>query len=241
MKKVIIIVLSALLLANIALFAINYKRNDTNDYCIEFSNNGFDSERKKYAEENRDYDILELSYMNIHSYPTDVVFVGDSLTFRCPWNELYPELNVKNRGIGSDTINGLLARIDSITATKPKKVFLMVGINDLSDYSNCSIEELVENYLKIVNKFKESCPNCRVYVQSCLPVVDNNEFNKKIEEFNNELKDNAQPLNYTFVDLYTDFVKLGETLPEIYRGDGVHLNGAGYEKWKSLIDEYVYE
>ena len=70
---------------------------------------------------NRGYDGREYYYMNIYSRPTDVVFVGDSLTERVKWNELFPHLQTKNRGISSDTTEGVLARLDSVVQTEPKK------------------------------------------------------------------------------------------------------------------------
>ena len=41
----------------------------------------------------------------------------------------YP--NIKNRGIGGDTTDGVLARLDEVIYFQPEAVFLLIGINDL--------------------------------------------------------------------------------------------------------------
>ncbi len=52
-----------------------------------------------------------------------IVFAGDSLTQGCEWSEFYP--GALNRGIGGDTIAGLLKRVGSITELNPRAVFLV--------------------------------------------------------------------------------------------------------------------
>lgn len=63
--------------------------------------------------------------------PNSIVFLGDSLTFRTEWSELFPEEIVINRGIGRDTTAGVLKRLDHIIEAKPKKIFILIGVNDL--------------------------------------------------------------------------------------------------------------
>src|SRR5271165_596600 len=61
-----------------------------------------------------------------------IVMLGDSLTEGGPWRELTGCLYLVNRGIGGDTSGGVLARLDEIIALKPRAVFLMIGVNDIS-------------------------------------------------------------------------------------------------------------
>src|SRR5262249_19281703 len=60
----------------------------------------------------------------------EVVVVGDSLTQRGEWWELL-ERPVANRGISSDTIADVRARLDDIVALEPRVLFLCIGVNDL--------------------------------------------------------------------------------------------------------------
>ena len=61
----------------------------------------------------------------------DVVFIGDSITDNADWYDIFPNLTIANRSIGSDTIAGILNRMDTIINTKMEKAFIMIGINDI--------------------------------------------------------------------------------------------------------------
>ena len=49
----------------------------------------------------------------------DVVMIGDSLTDGAEWREIFPDQKIVNRGIDSDTTDGVLARLDEIVSIKP--------------------------------------------------------------------------------------------------------------------------
>jgi hypothetical protein len=48
------------------------------------------------------------------SYKTkaDIVMIGDSITDGAEWHEMFPQLNIVNRGISGDTTVGVLNRLD---------------------------------------------------------------------------------------------------------------------------------
>ena len=61
----------------------------------------------------------------------EVAFLGDSLTDLCDVKKYYQPYNVVNRGIGGDTTDGLLNRLDvSAYAFQPKVVVVLIGINN---------------------------------------------------------------------------------------------------------------
>src|SRR5690606_25988138 len=69
------------------------------------------------------------------SFPTssdDLVFLGNSIVFWADWNELTGIPTIKNRGIPGDITFGVLERLADITAGKPAKIFILIGINDLA-------------------------------------------------------------------------------------------------------------
>ena len=65
-------------------------------------------------------------------YSSDIVFLGNSITDGCEWAELFNNRHVKNRGISGDRSGWLLDRLDPIVGGHPKKLFLMIGVNDLA-------------------------------------------------------------------------------------------------------------
>src|SRR5690606_5364575 len=100
--------------------------------------------------------------------PNAIIFIGNSLTDAGRWNDILPELPVLNRGISGDISYGVLARLDEITRHQPKKVFLMIGVNDLK--RGVPTANIIENYTRIVRKIKQDCPKTQIYLNSILPV-----------------------------------------------------------------------
>ena len=60
-----------------------------------------------------------------------VVFLGDSITEGGVWDEWFRELLTLNRGIGGDTVGGVLDRLDS-ALYEPRAISLLIGTNDLT-------------------------------------------------------------------------------------------------------------
>src|SRR5579864_8146786 len=60
-----------------------------------------------------------------------VVFLGDSITDHGAWAEWFPELDAVNRGIGGDTVGGVINRLRT-SVHQPCAVSLMIGTNDLT-------------------------------------------------------------------------------------------------------------
>ena len=189
---------------------------------------------------NRGYDGREYYYMNIYSRPTDVVFVGDSLTERVKWNELFPHLQTKNRGISSDTTEGVLARLDSVVQTEPKKIFIMIGINDIAQGK--SMQDAIYNYENIISSLKETLPKSEIYIQSVLPVSGSyKNFNKSVVQYNDLLKVIVEEQSVTYIDLWSEFLDEQGMLKEEYSYDGIHLSADGYRKWREIISTYIEE
>lgn len=171
--------------------------------------------------------------------PDSIVFLGDSLTFRTEWSELFPEKNVINRGIGGDTTEGVLDRLAPVIAAKPKQIFLLIGVNDLKSHS---ISETLKNYSMIINRIQAGSPNTEIFIQSLLP-INNNKYGKiltndKIKDMNKELRSLAKNSQVHYIDLYSSFAR-NDQLPEEYTVDGIHLTGKGYILWRESIKEYV--
>lgn len=193
-----------------------------------------DSMKNTIFERNNIYAQQEYRYMNVYSSPTDIVFLGDSITRYCEWSELYPGLRVKNRGIGGDTTEGILARIDSIIKTKPSNVVILAGINDI--FQGGDKEKIVLNIQTIVNRLKDADSNVNVFVVSVLPVRDDIEINGRVNALNEWMELNL--VDCIFVDCNDSFSENGKLKP-LYAYDDVHLTAQGYDLLKQKIDEVL--
>lgn len=177
----------------------------------------------------------------------DIIFLGDSLTNRAEWSELFENPNIKNRGINGDNTYGILKRLDQITTSLPSKIFVMIGINDM--IAQEEIEKINYKYRLILRNIKQSTPDTQVFVQSVLPVNNSSRFivdNKQVIAFNDKLKRLAEEFQYEYVDLYSVFstelrslFSVDSQLTPNYTNDGIHLNGDGYILWKETISKYV--
>jgi lysophospholipase L1-like esterase len=171
----------------------------------------------------------------------EICFLGDSITDGCCWTELIGNIKVTNRGIGGDTAQGVLDRIDEVTAGKPSKVFLMIGTNDLA-WAGKTVPETVENISKILDAIKTQSPQTQIYLQSILPVIDgrNDKFdNKDIEEINPLLVKLASDKKVTFINLAPSFKDATGQLKQEFTEDGLHLNGKAYLVWLGQIKQYL--
>lgn len=157
----------------------------------------------------------------------------------------------KNRGISGDDTSGILYRIDEIIEGKPKKVFIMCGINDIQ--KGHPINQAISKYSEILSIISQKSPNTHVYVQSILPInpqkyrlkilpdhpyihiPDRSEvirFNKSISKLT------LQYRNYQFIDL-SSLVNSNGDLCVDFTDDGLHLNAKGMQAWVRSLRQYL--
>lgn len=177
-----------------------------------------------------------LSTFRLNERDADVVFVGDSITARGRFSELFPDVNVLNRGIGSDVSEGVLNRIDEVILHKPKIIVLMIGINDLG----YKIDEnaVVGNVRKTLEQIHVELPDCNVYLMSVLPVETL--ALAKVKSLNVAYRQIAAEYDFcTYIDLYSSFMENEKIRAGLLCSDGVHLNGAGYALWADSLREKI--
>ncbi|AUT03588.1 G-D-S-L family lipolytic protein [Nostoc sp. CENA543] len=182
------------------------------------------------------------SQFEILSHSNDnIIFLGDSLTDEGEWLELFNNPQIINRGIGGDTIEGVLNRIDKVLDSKPAKIFLMIGINDLA-FQHKSLTEVLNLYKVLLTKIQVVSPQTKVIIQSLLPVNNDKSFlydNALIMKFNSQLKELAKEFSHEYIDIFSCLSDNKNQLDQKYTLDGIHLNGQGYLKWKETIAKYM--
>lgn len=177
------------------------------------------------------------------SAQSPTVFLGDSLTELCEWNELL-DAPVLNRGISSDTTVDVLNRLDAVLALHPKAIYLMIGTNDAIELS--SVADTVGRYEQILRRIHEASPTTRVYMQSVLPVLSTGtvvqslgrnrgiELNQWIREMNRTISRYADDKSIFYINIHDDLLENDE-LALRYTVDGIHLSGAGYNVWRQRV------
>jgi len=182
------------------------------------------------------------------SYPnakTDIIFLGNSITAGVDWMELLGNHHVRNRGISGDITFGILERLDEVIEGKPAKVFILIGINDIS--RNIPDSFILRNYQLMIDRIQKSSPSTKIYFHTLMPV--NNEFTQFKNHYNKdehilfvneELKKLAAKGKVTVIDLYPHFLNADKKLDKKYTIDGLHLNAAGYKVWADVLKKGNY-
>lgn len=197
------------------------------------------------------------------SYFSDAVFVGDSVSLKLEYYDAAMDvlggaafLTSGSLGSGNalqeiseETVHpvykGEKAYIeDSIADLGAKKVYIMLGMNDIGLYG---IDDSIVNYETLVDRILEKSPNASIYVESMTPMTADSPIagrdlnNDNIKIYNSRLQELAQRRGWYFVDvasvMYTDD---GSALIPEYCSDpeemGIHFTEAGCEAWV----EYLY-
>lgn len=173
-----------------------------------------------------------------------IVFLGNSLTEGGQWEKYFPEAAPVNRGISGDNTEGMLNRIDEIAESHPRFLFILAGINDISQ--NLPNKQIIKQYRSIIKQVKEESPNTVIYIQSLLPI--NNNFarykrligkEKQIGKLNKELKKLASKERVSFLNINPLYMDAQGKLDPKYTNDGLHLTETSYNIWVNELQKYI--
>ncbi len=174
----------------------------------------------------------------------DYVFLGNSITAGTDWAKLLSLPQAKNRGISGDITFGVLERLQDIIDGKPKKIFILIGINDIS--RNIPDSVILGNYKKMVDRIRKGSKKTQIYFNTLLPV------NASFEKFKNHYGKDEHILylnseikklvakNVTVIDLYSQFLDKDNHLRAELTKDGLHLIPEGYKVWADFLNSTGY-
>ena len=186
------------------------------------------------------------------SYFDDAAFIGDS---RTQGLQLYTGLPNATfyaaQGLMVDTFfnkkfvkagGGKITIPDAMKNQKFKKVYIMLGVNELG----WAYEKVfIQKYGEVVDKVKELQPDAKVYVQSILPVTkaksdgDAIYNNTKISRYNELIEQMCREKGVTYLHV-ADAVGLDNgALPAGSATDGVHLNREYCYKWLDYLKAHT--
>ncbi|HFA51834.1 MAG TPA: G-D-S-L family lipolytic protein [Bacteroidetes bacterium] len=167
---------------------------------------------------------------------SSIVFLGNSITAYGEWAEFFENINVVNRGIPGDHCDAVRERLDEIKKLNPKKLFLMIGVNDLAFHPP---ETVALKYEKLLQALLKKMPETNIYLQSVFPV--NNIVspvpvtNADILKLNKNIEKLAKKYSLTFLDTHSLLLDTDGNLDAKYTLDGIHINGSAYMVWKNFL------
>lgn len=177
---------------------------------------------------------------------TDIVMLGNSLTeYAGDWSKLLKYRHVKNRGIAGDDAEGIYQRLNQILPKKPKAIFLMVGINDISH--GLTATQVFEKCQKVIDKIWAYRRHTKLYVQSLLPINETFDQCKTLEGKTDEVAAVNRLLRHycvrnkiTYINLFKDFNRHGTNeMRKPLTSDGLHLTPIGYKVWVFRLNRYL--
>lgn len=177
---------------------------------------------------------------------TDIVMLGNSITHYTEWCELLDNPKVRNRGISGDVVQGIQDRLESVTSGHPAKIFLLIGVNDVSH--DLTADSIVTAQLALIDRIMRETPTTKLYVQSVLPINNNFGRYKKligkeqvVRDINAKLRPEVEKRGLPWIELYSAMVDDEGNLRKDLTNDGLHLLPEAYEIWIEILRPYLNE
>lgn len=166
----------------------------------------------------------------------NIVFIGNSITNMHEWWEAFDDHSIVNRGVSGAVTDEALANIEAIAAGKPKKVFMMLGTNDLGTAGINTAEHVLQNVKLMVERFQKVSPTTQLYIQSILPSGKRDQALQQAT--NTALKVLCEEKGITYIDLWDDLLGVA-TNSNGLSYDNLHLTADAYKIWCDKVAPYV--
>ena len=173
-----------------------------------------------------------------------IVFAGSSLMEMFPVEAFAKEEGpdfpvVYNRGLGGWRTEDMLATLEAqVTGLMPRRVFINIGTNDLSDPS-VTIDALMERYDEILNRIEAEVPGVELVLMAYYPInydaADEGmkaclriRTNERIREANQAVEALAARHGARYMDFNAPLTDEQGRLKAEYTIEGMHIKEAGY-------------
>ena len=192
---------------------------------------------------NHRYDSFRVLSTNSES----IVFIGNSITDMHCWSEAFVTsegnyLPIVNRGNSGTYSTEQSNNLESYIAGKPKKVFMMIGTNDIATSGglNFSGEQVLQYIKSIVARIHARSPQTKIYLYSILKNNTSNRVEATWLHTNEIVKAYANATDkVTYIDLYDKLAGIAQN--GVWSYDYLHLTAASYKVWCESICEYLAE
>ncbi len=174
--------------------------------------------------------------------PGGVVFVGSS-SLRL-WKHLAQDFaqvhDVVNRGFGGSTMAdcSLFAQ-ELVVRYRPRQVLVYAGDNDLAE--GRTPLQVLASFARFANAVREALPGTRISFISVKPSPSRMHLLPQVRETNDVIAAYLRTqANTEYIDVYTPMMGAdNRPRAELFLGDRLHLNEAGYRLWQSVIAQHL--
>ncbi|WP_026377130.1 SGNH/GDSL hydrolase family protein [Aestuariibacter salexigens] len=165
------------------------------------------------------------------------LFIGDSHV----QGLAVPEITrgAYNFGIGGDTTEGVIRRLQHHSINPARGAFLLIGFNDLNRRTDNEIAENIERIIETAGNL-DKLLLCSLLPTS--PLFENSEeYNKRIGNINDALKQISQKYTHVhYVDAFSALSDGEQLLDKFSSKDGIHLNPNGNKALINLLRSHIH-
>jgi lysophospholipase L1-like esterase len=173
----------------------------------------------------------------------DVLFLGDSITEgwgnNAVWQKAYAPLNAANFGIGGDTTENVLWRIQNgeIEGISPKVVVLMIGTNNFGLEGHAP-DAVAKGVAAIVQTLRKKLASSKILLLAVFPRDEKpgSDFRARIKKLNEQIATLEDKKNVRFLDIGAKLANPDGTLAKEVMPDFLHLSEKGYQIWADAMD-----
>ncbi len=172
----------------------------------------------------------------------DVLFLGDSITDywttvgKLVWNREYAPLHAADFGIGGDTTQNVLWRIENgeLNGLSPKVVVLAIGTNNLHQ---AEPDEIAKGVWAIASNIHAQLPNAKILLLGIFPRGFNaaNPLREQVRETNALLAQLADGSTVQYLDIGANFLAPDGSILRSVMKDSVHPTRVGYQIWADAM------
>ena len=163
-----------------------------------------------------------------------IVMLGDSITERGHWNELFTRSDIMNRGVSGDTTHMVLNRLDEVISLKPRLVYLMIGTNDV--LMGQKPHEIMPRFKMILQRLEEAGIPAAVLTTLMVSRQRDEQTgaNQQLKHLNRLIRQTCMERGLKLIDLEPAVCPEGY-LPDSHTHDGLHLNWRAYFAWRRAM------
>lgn len=196
------------------------------------------------------------------SYFDDAAFVGDSVSLKLSYYQAATKAlgeaqffasgslsagnslwEISDKSVHPSYQGTKMLVEDCIQKSGAKKVYIMLGMNDIGLYG---LEGSIENYKTLIARIKEKSPDVIIFIESMTPMASTSNLsgsslnNTNIRKYNIMLLETCEEMGWYFVDvgsvMYDDD---GTYLRPSYCSDldgmAIHFTNEGCERWVEYL------
>ena len=161
----------------------------------------------------------------------------------CAYSTLTPRQVVDNAPI-PDGKGGEKGIFDEISSQNPSRIFVLMGLNDLSTSTN---DELIDSYEAMVKLLREQFPDVQIILQGILPVTEAAEKERviisggRIKRINGRIAQLAEENGCLYIDASPMLTnRNGYMFSFLAHKNGVCPNKDGCKRWFEYLQSHVF-